>query len=129
MSRAGRPVLGAGLPVRWQQGGLALLLVFAQLLAAVHALGHFAGLLPAPQLSAPVLRAEAPPGERDEAPGVHSPCLVCIATAGLSAALPSTSAVLPVSPVTVFHFVQAPPRPLTQNSNCPLCRGPPPFLS
>lgn len=104
---------------------LALLLVCAQVFAAAHAVGHVGELSALARLGAGPGAAQAdyeggvPDAER------HASCLVCLAAADLSAALPPTPALLVLEslpPMPVGEFF---PAPAARRWPCPHSRGPP----
>ena len=74
---------------------LALLLVCAQLFAAVHAVGHVGELSALARLGASAAQADYEGGVPDAER--HASCLQCLAAADLSAALPSTPPLLAVA--------------------------------
>ena len=104
---------------------LALLLVGAQILAAAHAVGHvgewsaFARSGAAASATQPDYGGGVPDAER------RANCLLCLATADLSSALPST----PALPILVSLPSAAGgalfPAPAPRRLPCPRSRGPP----
>lgn len=107
------------------RSALALLLVLAQIFAAAHAVGHVADLL-APSRGGAVVEASSFDGGVPEA-ARHESCLLCLATAGLSAAPPPCQPVLavalPALPLPDGVMLPGAARTLLR----PPSRGPPSF--
>jgi len=104
---------------------LALLLVCAQVFAAAHAVGHVGELSSLVRLGAGLSTAQAdyeggvPDAER------HASCLVCLAAADLSSALPSTPALPALEALPLPRVGEFPPAPAARRLPRPHSRGPP----
>lgn len=104
---------------------LALLLVCAQVFAAAHAVGHVGELSALARLGAGVSAAQAdyeggvPDAER------HTSCLLCLAAADLSAALPSTPVVPALQALPPPAVGELPLAPAAWRLPRPHSRGPP----
>ena len=104
---------------------LALLLVCAQVFAAAHAVGHVGELSVLARLGAGAGTAQAdyeggvPDAER------HASCLLCLAAANLSAALPSIPALPALESLPPAPVGELPSAPAARRLPCPHSRGPP----
>jgi hypothetical protein len=104
---------------------LALLLVCAQVFAAAHAVGHLGELSALARLGAGASAAQAdyeggvPDAER------HASCLLCLAAADLSAALPSMPALPALESLPPLPGGEPTPAPAAWRLPCPHSRGPP----
>ena len=102
---------------------LALLLVCAQLFAAVHAVGHVGELSALARLGASAAQADYEGGVPDAER--HASCLQCLAAADLSAALPSTPPLLAVAALPPAAAGEPLPAPVFRRLPRPHSRGPP----
>lgn len=104
---------------------LALLLVCAQVFAAAHAVGHVGELSALARIAAGASAAQAdyeggvPDAER------HASCLICLAAADLTSALPSTPALPALEPLPPPFVGELPPAPAARRLPRPHSRGPP----
>lgn len=104
---------------------LALLLVCAQVFAAAHAVGHVSELSALARLGAVASAAQAdyeggvPDAER------HASCLICLAAADLSSALPSMPALPALESLPLMPVGERTPAPAARRLPCPHSRGPP----